>query len=196
MPQYDAVVVITSGTRDMPGVLNLVWDRLVPALQSAALPADGAANGRLRSKLSSLTLPVQTGDVASPQVAGLAGRRFAFVPNTESLESVTVNAIDAKGLATFTFRQAGADRRLSVTPGTWSKDATATSKDVVSATGAWTSSDTFTMKVAHYRSPFIDTFKLHFAGDQLTVDDEHNVGFTESRTTQLVGRAAPASAAP
>ena len=38
MPQYDTVVAITSGTRDMASVMNLVWDRLVPALE-----ADGAA---------------------------------------------------------------------------------------------------------------------------------------------------------
>ena len=30
MPQYDAVVAITSGTRDMASVMNVVWDRLDP----------------------------------------------------------------------------------------------------------------------------------------------------------------------
>ena len=40
LPQYDAVVAITSGTRDMASVMNLVWDRLVPALKAGALPAD------------------------------------------------------------------------------------------------------------------------------------------------------------
>ncbi len=196
MPQYDAVVVITSGTRDMPGVLNLVWDRLVPALQSSALPADSAADGKLRAKLSSLSLPAQTGDAAAPHVAGLAGRRFAFGPNAELLEAVTVDAIDAKGQASFTFRQAGADRHVTVSPGAWTKDVASGAKDVVAATGSWTANDTFTMKMAHYRTPFIDTFRLHFAGDQLILEDEHNVGFTESRTTQLVGRAMAAAAKP
>ncbi len=36
LPQYDAVIAITSGTRDMASVMNLVWDRLVPALKPAA----------------------------------------------------------------------------------------------------------------------------------------------------------------
>ena len=47
LPQYDAVVAITSGTRDMASVMNLVWDRLVPALKAGALPADGAAHRKL-----------------------------------------------------------------------------------------------------------------------------------------------------
>ena len=37
LPQYDAVVAITSGTRDMGSVMNLVWERLVPALKAGPL---------------------------------------------------------------------------------------------------------------------------------------------------------------
>ena len=47
LPQYDAVIAITSGTRDMASVMNLVWDRLVPALKPDALPADAAAKRKL-----------------------------------------------------------------------------------------------------------------------------------------------------
>ena len=32
MPEQDAVVAITSGTRNLQGVLNLVWDKLLPAM--------------------------------------------------------------------------------------------------------------------------------------------------------------------
>ncbi len=40
LPQYDTVVAITSGTRDMASVMNLVWDRLVPALKESAAAAE------------------------------------------------------------------------------------------------------------------------------------------------------------
>ena len=54
LPQYDAVIAITSGTRDMASVMNLVWERLVPALEAKALPADAAAHASWPAKLASL----------------------------------------------------------------------------------------------------------------------------------------------
>ena len=40
LDQYDAVIAITSGTRDMAAVMNSAWKYLVPALHDGALPAD------------------------------------------------------------------------------------------------------------------------------------------------------------
>ena len=37
MPEQDAVISITSGTRDMQGVLNLIWEKLLPAMEKASL---------------------------------------------------------------------------------------------------------------------------------------------------------------
>ena len=56
MPQYDAVLAITSGTNDMGRVMQLAWDVLVPALKDAPLPADPAAVARLTAKTQSLKL--------------------------------------------------------------------------------------------------------------------------------------------
>jgi CubicO group peptidase (beta-lactamase class C family) len=56
LDKYDAVIAITSGTRDMPAVLNLVWDTLVPALVSdKALPPDAETQQKLIKKLASLS---------------------------------------------------------------------------------------------------------------------------------------------
>src|SRR6185437_11021382 len=40
LPEQDAVVVVTSGVKNMQAVLNLIWERLLPAMKSGALPAD------------------------------------------------------------------------------------------------------------------------------------------------------------
>ena len=47
MPEQDAVIAITSGVKDMQAVLNLVWDKLLPAMKPSALPADDAAGKKL-----------------------------------------------------------------------------------------------------------------------------------------------------
>jgi hypothetical protein len=56
MPQYDAVMVITSDTNDMAAVMNLVWAVIVPAFQDAPLPADPGACGKLKVRSAGLDL--------------------------------------------------------------------------------------------------------------------------------------------
>ena len=86
LPQYDAVVAITSGTRDMASVMNLVWDRLVPALKAGALPADGAAHRKLTAKLATLTLRAPSGTATSAMATNVAGKRYTFDSNKQSID--------------------------------------------------------------------------------------------------------------
>ena len=56
MEDQDAVIAMTCGTRNMQGVMNLVWDKLLPAMQPKRLKADKAAHKKLEAKLASLTV--------------------------------------------------------------------------------------------------------------------------------------------
>ena len=88
--KQDAVVVITSGVKDMQAVLNLVWDRLLPALKPARLPADAAGRQKLDRKLASLsvrTVPVP--GAPSPLPSGV-GRKYVFPANDQKLETLAV----------------------------------------------------------------------------------------------------------
>src|SRR3954462_6558419 len=51
LPQYDAVVAITSGVRDMQAVMNLVWDKLLPAMRPDSLAPNPVAQRALQASL-------------------------------------------------------------------------------------------------------------------------------------------------
>lgn len=53
-PKQDAVVAITSNTRDMGGEMNLVWKHLLPAFADSALPENPEALAQLKSAISGL----------------------------------------------------------------------------------------------------------------------------------------------
>src|SRR5215510_1663473 len=53
IPEQDAVVAITSGVRNMQSVMNLAWDKLLPAMKSKSLPEDAGARSKLAAKLAS-----------------------------------------------------------------------------------------------------------------------------------------------
>src|SRR5262249_12979112 len=97
LPQYDAVIAITSGTRDMASVMNLVWDRVVPALKPSALAADAAAQRKLTTKLAGLTLKTQSGTATSSLLNTVAGKRYTFATNTSSIESIAIEPGSSAG---------------------------------------------------------------------------------------------------
>jgi CubicO group peptidase (beta-lactamase class C family) len=193
LPQYDTVVAMTAGTRDMGSVMNLVWDRLVPALQASALPADATAQGKLTARLASLTLPTQSGAPGSAVAAMVAGKRYVFAENRQSIESIGLDAAGKDGQTSLTLRIGGADQPVTAGYGAW-KEGTLVLQgkmEAVAASGAWTADDTYTLEIVRYHTPFSTTYRLRFADDQLFVRSEHNVGPEKERVADLVGRAAP-----
>jgi CubicO group peptidase (beta-lactamase class C family) len=193
LPEQDAVIAITSGLGDMQGALNLVWDKLLPAIRSTSpLPADQAAAGQLQQTLKALSLRPQTGP-ASPADKAVLGRRYVFPANDRKLESIALEAEGSGGgPVTLVARIDGVERRIACGPGAWEKGRAAWGRQPeqpAAASGAWTAGDTFTAKLCFYETPFILTLELTFAGDELRCAGKWNVGFGPTVEPQLVGRA-------
>ena len=193
LPQHDTVIAITSGTRDMASVMNLVWDRLVPALKDAPLSADDVARTKLTTKLAGLKLPTQPAGTPPARLDQIAGRRYTFGKNTQALEAITLESVTRNGEATFAMRRAGADLRVVAAPGAWTKanvtiDGTT---EPIAASGGWTGPDTYTLVIARYQTPFSTKFQLRFGGNLLAVRSENNVGGADTRITEFIGEAAP-----
>jgi CubicO group peptidase (beta-lactamase class C family) len=194
LPQYDAVVAITSGTRDMASVMNLVWQRLVPALKTGPLPADAASHRKLTDKLATLTLRSPKGTATSAMAQTVAGKRYTFDSNKQAIESIALEP-SANGMSVII---RSADQRLAAGPSAWTKGTFNVSgaPAPVASSGAWTAEDTYTLDIVRYRTPFATTYKLRFAGDQLFVNIEQNVGPADARVTELVGKLDTAPAKP
>ncbi len=198
MPQQDAVVAITSGVRDMQAVMNLVWDKLVPAMGPKALAVDKAGDEKLLARLAGLTVRPVSGQATSPLAASVSGKRYAFPQNDRSIEALALE-FQPDG-ATVTVSAAGQQSRIPCGRADWKKakvafvnginDLTQGQKDhPVAATGAWTSPDTYTVKLCLTETPFYTTMVFKFDGDQILFDSEHNVSFGPTKQAQLVGKA-------
>lgn len=192
LPDQDAVVAITSGVKDMQAVLNVVWDKLLPALQSDTPPTDDAANAKLKERLAGLSLRLPEGSPTSASASKVSGKTYKFPGNDRKVESVTLED-DGKGDATtLVLRARGVDQRLPVGRGAWQKGRLAygpspDSQPAASA-GAWNGDDTYVTKVAFYETPFHVTLTLKFAGDEVTLSSEANVGFGSTKPPALTGK--------
>jgi CubicO group peptidase (beta-lactamase class C family) len=202
MPEEDAVVAITSGTSDLQGVLNLVWEHLRPGLKSAPRPPDGAVHDRLAKKLASLSLRPPAGKLASATARRVSGRAYELPKNDEGIEAV---GVELGQEATLVVESGGRTYRVPVGLGEWRRGGTLpmgrsrlmeAPDDRVAAAGAWTDDDTFAITACFHETPFCARLALRFAGDALVFDREMNVGFGPTKRPTLVGLPRKASASP
>lgn len=189
LPEQDAVIAITSGVRDMQQVLNVVWDQLVPALKPSPLSADEPAAEALAARLQKLTVRPQAGDADSN--VKLA-EKYAFDGNARKLESLSLQRDAKSGVTTLVATIAGEEQRIACGQGDWEKGSFAWGllpKQPVAASGAWTSSDTFSTKLCFYETPFIVNVQLTFKEGEVVCRSEANVGFGPTKEPELVGKA-------
>lgn len=199
MPDQDAVIAITGGLRDMQAVLNLVWGKLLPAMQKAALADDDGATRTLAAKLAGLMLRLPTGQPTSPLSAMVSGTWYAFPENDRGITALALDTA-AKPPALLV-RTAAGEVRTPLGIGAWSTPGpgfangidrflSVPAKPLVCASGAWTADDTFTVKLALTQTPYHSTLTLKFDGQRLAFNAQHNVGFGPTKLPELIGQAA------
>ncbi|MDB4882741.1 MAG: beta-lactamase [Gemmatimonadetes bacterium] len=204
LPQYDAVVAITSGTRDMQSVMNLVWDKLLPAMQPQALAEDAAARAQLQAKLAKLTVRLVAGRPSTPLASKVSGRWYDMPDNDRGIRAVMLE-LGARAPAVVV-RTAAGDLRTPFAFGAWARSTggwtngidrqlSVSSRPALAASGGWTADSVLTVKIAAPETPFYSTMTFRFDGDRLLLDGEHNVSFGPPRLPQLVGTAARRAAA-
>lgn len=194
MPKQDAVIAITSGLGNMQAVMDLVWDKLLPAMNAAALPEDKPASAKLTQRLKTLTLPPQTG---STTPADVFGKKYRFPANDRGLESIALEK-NENGSATLVIQNAGNTVRIACGQNTWIKQQVpwelraqllpGQRTQAIAASGAWSATDTFKAKLCLYETPFTQTFTLRFTGDELRFTAESNVAFGPTKDPELIGK--------
>ncbi len=199
LPEQDAVVAITSGVSDMQNVLNLVWDKLLPALQDGSLPEDAAAQQELQSRLAGLTIRMPIGETRADLAADVSGQWYAFPENDRGIDAVSLEFPD--DAATLVVRTADEETRTPVGLGAWTTSHGGFNNGIdkflgvpddllIAASGVWTADDVFTIKLVACETPFYSTLEFHFDGDRMELDSRHNVAFGPTQLPQLVGEAA------
>src|SRR5262249_4018623 len=205
IPEQDAVVAITSGVRNMQSVMNLVWDKLLPAMKPRPLPEDAAARKGLQSKLAgrAIKMPAagSVGGAAAPAAARLSGQWYEFAPNDRGIQAVKLD-LNSESPALFV-RATSGDKRTPIGLGAWAKSRggfcmgidqflSVPAEPLLAASGAWTADNVFTVRIVAYETPFYSTLNFRFDGDRLQLEAEHNVAFGPTRLPVLEGRPAPA----
>ncbi len=195
MPEQDAVLALISGVRDMQGVLNKVWEHLLPAMQPDALPADSHAYGELCDKLAALSLPLPKGQSSSPGAEQRSGKTYKLDHNDLKLESVTIMFGDDR--ATLVVNDERGEHPIQIGYGTWltgTTDVRGRDSEPGAACGAWTADDTYEVRVCYYESESCPVYRFHYTSGELQLEVEPNVSWGPPTVTTITGRVADQAA--
>jgi len=188
LPKQDTVIAITSATVDMQGLLNLVWEHLLPGLQDKPMAADASASSKLQEQLAALSLPLPSGAATGAKVSG---RSFELEPNSIGAKSVALRF--ERDLCKFELTTAAGRFNIDCGLGRWADGATSmpgTPPEIseligvsvgeqppakVAAAGAWKDPNTFQMQWRFFGTPHHDDVTCRFDGDRVQVEFKNSI---------------------
>lgn len=185
MPGQDAVVAITSGSGDMQGILNAVWEHLLPAMNQEPLPPDDGNFELLNQKLKGLSFSHVEGEESSPMGAEISGKTYRFEPSTGGYEQISFDfkanpneIILSTGQGIHAIKVGYGKRVQSSLPSPFLES------QKVAADGAWTAADTFQVNLVYYETPETVTFIFSFRDDYLFMDTRRRASFGPGQDPQ------------
>ena len=197
LPEHDAVVAVTSGTRSMGVIMSIVWDRLLPAMQDEPLADNPAEVERLREQLNNLSIRVPAGDPAADGHREWLGRSWQFEDNALDINALALNSQNDRTIVVIT-TPTGA-HEIALGSGAWAAGRTGLFPGAsavlgnahgdghrMAAAGAWTGTDEFTFRLAYTETPRTATFRLQFSEASLALDIDQIGGFGQ-RVPTLTG---------
>ncbi len=186
LPEQDAALAITAGLHNLQNVLNLVWERLLPAFGPAPLPPNPGAVARLERATAELALPLAGGEfrrgcdgryqlAANP--LGFRTAEFVFEPDGCRL------ALNGEFLrAGFGHR---CDNRIR-----WE----ASEPRPAAASAGWTGASTLELEISFYSTPFNVRLVCEFDRDRLSLRRRSNLLFRSPEWPELIGWRSPETA--
>jgi hypothetical protein len=187
MPAQDAVLVITSAVADMQMVLDLVWQHVLPNLNSSITESKPDDLEQLLRTLGNLELEKVQGKKTSALVARVSGFEYSFKPNHAEIQTVQFHFLE-QHLELRVHNKSG-HHTLLCGYEQWFNNETLfepTSRfanlelQQASLQGAWVEPDAFELRICFNESAFTFTMRFEFIGQNLEVHSRVNVGFGET----------------
>jgi len=184
MPEQDAVLAITSQTGNMQGILDLVWEHVLPAMHDDALPENAAGVAALRAQLEALSLTAPSGSSEPKRERELSGKTFTLASNERNITRIGF-AFDA-GVGTVTLVDDRGAHTIPVRAGEWAFSETnrrgpylvARAKNSltglppfkVACAYRWLDDGALELTLRYIESPHTEMLLCRFAGDRIDID--------------------------
>ena len=186
MPEQDAVIAITAGSDNLQGILDVVWEYLLPVMKEGSLPPDDAGLELLHQKQQGLAISYVAGEESSPLASDISGKVFLLEENTGSIKSISFNFESSPVEITIITDQG--ENTISAAYTDMEKGILTNSQlvsDKVAVNGAWESPDTYVVNLIYYETPQSVKHTFTFKENSLLWDREDKASFGPRKARQL-----------
>lgn len=176
MPEQNAVLAMTSGTNDLQGVLDAVWDHLLPAMESSSLPANQDAHSKLAYELQQLALPLPQLPPDSPLEAIIDGFEYTLEQNEPLWKSISISF--EANTAVVLLSKEDIEYTIKLGRGAWVEGTTPLfQREYQRFVGsfAWEQENTLQLTLRLIETPFSIHVHILFDGDNIVLSQNSNV---------------------
>ena len=187
-PKQDAVLAITSGTKDMGAIMNLVWKYLLPALSEQPVEENKNAFAALQNKLQSLSLSVVKAEPSSPKAKGISSGSYALPANDEGLTEIAFDLKKSNPSISFSLR--GKPFTVPIGIGTMKNGFYLTpdgQSTPVATSGGWISPDTLQVRLYLYETPYAFTYNIGFDKNEVNIIRTSSVNIGPATKVEMKG---------
>jgi CubicO group peptidase (beta-lactamase class C family) len=184
IPDQDAVIAITSETADMQGILDQVWNHILPALKGVGMASDKkAVQAKLKQEMASLSFIPPTTLEPKASVDKVSGKTYRIADNSLNIKSVLLKFKPNE--VRFTMEDEQGPRDVLCGLGEWRESTTGLSPlplklvptsvpnektTTLYATGAWLDDQTFSMIWRFIETAHYERVTCTFQGDTVQVE--------------------------
>ena len=196
LPEEDAVIAITSETKDMQGELNLVWQYLLPAMQADQSTLNKNDAVILRKRLASLKVRSPAEADTSFHEPAIEARRFKVESNSKNIETISFN--EKNKVITLTIKTNDKTYSFNFGYGKWIEGKTTMlgpslvegaknhfvglPASQVAGSYRWKAPNVLEMQLRYIDSPHTETMTFHFDKNNVTVIIQNSFSADDRRT--------------
>ncbi|MNO22976.1 6-aminohexanoate-dimer hydrolase [compost metagenome] len=191
LPEQEAVLAMTSGTNDLQGVLNGVWEHLLKAFdkgEGSLADEDAAAEKDLQHVLEGLYIEpprIEPGSVREAELGN--SNRCLLEPNALDLQSTR---IEIHGdTAVLDIQDKRGEHRVELGRQSWRLGRTTLfeEEEQIAASFTWKSSDTLLLSIQRIETPFRLSIEIEFLEEGIEIRSQFNVSFGEPTSAPIRG---------
>ena len=186
IPEHNTIVAITSGTDNMGGIMQIVWDELLPKMNSSEMIFNPEGIEILRKKSASLELKPIDGKMSKGLAKKFFNKKIKIAKNKEGVEFIFFNSkkneveikVNSKiETIPFGFGEYIKSELKGHLPFTSSNHKIVPSSSLrylknkkIAASGAWISENEFQMRIYQYETPARLDYIFNFKNGKLKWD--------------------------
>lgn len=175
LPDLDAVIILTSETKDLQGLIDLVWKNLLPAFDKVS-----DKDQELKKRLSELSLKPLMADHNPETEKQVNGKNYTINTNNEKIDSFSLNFQNE--ICLLNYGQGPETYKLIFGSGKWIKDETdrkgpnlftfAQNQQVglapfkIAGSYAWIDLNTVELQLRYIESPHTEIIRIKFEGEK------------------------------